>query len=974
MAEVPSRIVGRERELAAIREALADVRSGASRAVGLRGEPGIGKSRLLLELAHVAGSGETLVLAGRATELERDLPFALLADALDAPAAARADALCGLDAGVLGELAAVLPAFARAAGIAPVTAAGERHLVARSVRELLTALARDRPVALLLDDVQWADPVSEDVLALLLHRPPPARVLLAMAMRAGRAPALEAALGQTARTDATTLIELGPLPRSAVETLLPGARPAARDRLYRESGGNPFFLEELARTTPAVDGAAHHVLPGVPFAVRAALAGEVRAVSAPGRLLLESAAVAGDPFEVELAAAVAGLDERAALDALDELLEADLVRPTDQARRFRFRHPLVLRAVYEGAAGGWRLAAHARASELLAARGASPGRRAHHAERAGRLGDLDTVDLLAEAATEVGAAAPATAAAWLEAAMRLLPEAPEHGPRRLELLGKQAEALASAGRVLDAREALRRLLGMLPAEAAAERVATAVALTDLDALWTDQPEAARRMLHAERERLGDAAPGLSAALSLAMARERAENGDRAAALALADSARAGAREAGDRVLEADAAVAAADAAHCALRQDDPVALAAVDRRLAEAGELVAALGDHELAQRLTMLIWLGVARLWTGDLPGGHAAADHGLALARSTRQGVLASAFVVLRAYADQELGRLDEAQAGAEEALESGLISGGSQVAFFASAVLSWTALMRGRPDAAVEHGQAMLEYMGAAPYNQAGSTIADARLALGDPQGALAALDASGWVRPEMVTFDRVRAAEVAVRVLLALGRVDEAAEWAGRIAAEGGGRRTSVFGAAVALAEAGVLLARGEAAGAARAALGGATAADRGSAPVWASRCRVLAGEALAAAGDGAQARAELHRAVAQLEARGAWGHRDAALRVLRRLGDRPRVPVVTGTATLAGGPLSALTPREREVAELVGDGQTNAQIAARLQLSERTVEKHVSSVIGKLGVPSRTGVVRLLASVERRAGAGAATST
>jgi ATP/maltotriose-dependent transcriptional regulator MalT len=169
-----------------------------------------------------------------------------------------------------------------------------------------------------------------------------------------------------------------------------------------------------------------------------------------------------------------------------------------------------------------------------------------------------------EAAQEVGAAAPATAAAWLEAATRLLPEAPEHGPRRLELLGKQAEALASAGRVLDAREALRRLLAMLPAEAAAARVATAVALTDLDALWTDQPDAARRMLEAERQLLGDAAPGLTAALSLAMARERAENGDRTAAFALADAARAGARQAGDRVLEADAAVAAADAAHCAL--------------------------------------------------------------------------------------------------------------------------------------------------------------------------------------------------------------------------------------------------------------------------------------------------------------------------------------------------------------------------------------------------------------------------
>jgi DNA-binding NarL/FixJ family response regulator len=277
-----------------------------------------------------------------------------------------------------------------------------------------------------------------------------------------------------------------------------------------------------------------------------------------------------------------------------------------------------------------------------------------------------------------------------------------------------------------------------------------------------------------------------------------------------------------------------------------------------------------------------------------------------------------------------------------------------------------MRGRPEAAVEHGHAMRAYMGVAPYNQAGWTIADAKLALGDPQGALAAMDASGWVRREMVTFDRVRAAEVAVRVCLACGRLDEAAAWAGRIAAEGGGRRTSVFGAAVGLAEAAVLLARKDAASAARAALAGASAADHGSAPVWAGRCRVLAGEALAAAGDAAGARSELRRAVAQLEACGAWGHRDAALRVLRRLGDRPRVAVATAPAAAADGPLSVLTPREREVAELVGDGHTNAQIAARLQLSERTVEKHVSNALGKLGVASRTAVVRLLADADGRA--------
>ena len=222
----------------------------------------------------------------------------------------------------------------------------------------------------------------------------------------------------------------------------------------------------------------------------------------------------------------------------------------------------------------------------------------------------------------------------------------------------------------------------------------------------------------------------------------------------------------------------------------------------------------------------------------------------------------------------------------------------------------------------------------------------------------------------TLDRVKAAEVAVRVLLALGRVEEAAEWARRAPAEGGGRRGGVFGGIIAHADANVLLARGEAGEAARVALAGAAAAEEGDAPLWAGRCRTLAGEALIDCGRRRDARGELRRAAAELEARRAWGYSDAALRGLRRLGDRPR-PSAAPVLGAPGGDdrLSALTAREREVAELVADGQTNAQIAARLHLSESTVEKHVSRVLGKLGQSSRTGVVGLM--TRERLGAGRA---
>ena len=98
------------------------------------------------------------------------------------------------------------------------------------------------------------------------------------------------------------------------------------------------------------------------------------------------------------------------------------MRPGDDARAFRFRHPLVLRAVYDGAPPAWRLGAHERVAGVLAARGAAPGVRAYHVEQYARPGDEDAIALLGEAAASAAATAPATAARWYGAAVRLLPD------------------------------------------------------------------------------------------------------------------------------------------------------------------------------------------------------------------------------------------------------------------------------------------------------------------------------------------------------------------------------------------------------------------------------------------------------------------------------------------------------------------------------------------------------------------------
>jgi DNA-binding CsgD family transcriptional regulator len=698
----------------------------------------------------------------------------------------------------------------------------------------------------------------------------------------------------------------------------------------------------------------------VPRTVQEAIAREVAALPAGVRRVLEGAAVAGDPFDVELAGAAADAPEEAVLAGVDELLAADLIRPIDEPRRFRFRHPLVRRAVYEAAGGGWRLGAHARAAAALEARGATPGQRAHHVERAARPGDPATVDLLAQAAAEVAPTAPATAAGWYEAALRLLPDGPEHASRRIALLGARGGALVSAGRALEARAALRQMLALIPGDAAEQRAPVVEALADLESLWLHSYDEVRRLLSAERDALGAAHPRLNAALTFALVRERAATGHHEEACGLAAEARAGARAAGDRVLEAAAAVLEADSAHCALRRDDPAALAAVDRTIAGAEALVASLSDDQAAERLQMLFWLAVARWFTGSLEAALPPAERGLALARRTRQGLLAPSFLSLRGVIRFEIGLLDPAEDSMNEALESALVSGNPHLAFWASMAAAWLALARGRPEDAIAHAEAGRDLVGIRPWSQAGWTLAEARLALGDPRGALEALDAHGGVNPGLWTLDRVKASEVFVRVLLALDRLDEAERLAQRVVAESGGRRSGVFGAIDGRVRALVLLARGDAAQAVDVALAGAAAGEQGRAPLWAGRCRTLAGEALASCDRREDARRELRRAASDLDALGAWGYRDVAVHALRRLGDRPRAYTSEPVAGSTDGRLARLTPREREVATLVAGGSTNAQIAARLQLSERTVEKHVSSALAKLGVSSRTAVVGLLA--------------
>ena len=249
----------------------------------------------------------------------------------------------------------------------------------------------------MLDDVQWSDQASSDLVAALARRRIEAPVLLAVAYRLGTAPAaLDAALA----AGEADVVELAALTEpECAELAGDQAADATRAALFRDSGGNPFYALQLARTD-ALPGNSDHEMAGVPAAVAASLLGELGALPASARTLLEAASIAGDPFEPELAYAIADVSTDDGLALLDDLLDAALVKPTEVPRRFAFRHPLVRRAVYEGTKGGWRLAAHGRAAAALAVAGASAAARAHHVEQSAARGDREAIDLFLEAAEQ----------------------------------------------------------------------------------------------------------------------------------------------------------------------------------------------------------------------------------------------------------------------------------------------------------------------------------------------------------------------------------------------------------------------------------------------------------------------------------------------------------------------------------------------------------------------------------------------
>ena len=962
MALLTDQLVGRAEELGSFEQALDEVDTGNAAAVELLGEPGIGKSRLLAEFARHADTQGRLVLAGSASELERDLPFAVFVDALD-------EYLRGLDLGrlkrldedVLTELAQVFPSLSSLATAPVLALPHERYRTHRAVRALFELLANTRPLLLILDDFHWADSASVELLGALLRRPPAAPVLVAVAVRPHQLPErLAAALERAHRAGALTRVELGALTR-------PEARELVGERvnvLYEESGGNPFYLEQLSRSATRESASSRSpevALTGidVPPAVAASLNEELALLSDGARRVLEGAAVAGDPFEPELAAAAADTSEPDAMDAVDELLQLDLVRETDVPRRFRFRHPLVRRAVYDATPGGWRLGAHERCAQLLARRGATAAARAHHVQRSAREGDADAVAVLREAGEETLRLGPASAAQWFADALRLLPHTAVD--ERIELLRARSAALTAVGRFADSHEALLEALALVPDDSPELFAHLARACAAVESLLGQHEQAGARLASAI-QRLPDQASEEAVTLMNELTVNLVWRARYEEMYECAERAVSAARQLGDAGLTATALTLLTMAGSMMGEADR------AEANWREATALVDSLSDDELARHLESAARLAGTALYIGRYAEGEEHAARALAVARETGQGELVLVLVATLGGLRRLRGKLAEAGELLDGGIEAARLWGNTHALVWMLLGRSAAALHAGDLELALAAAQEAFDLSANLDEGfhsaEAAVDLARALLEAGEPQRAVDLLlrSAGGEELALIAGAPRAHYLESLTRCWLALDRPVEAKRAAGAAEARASALQLPMARAWADRAAAAVDLHTGDATTAAERALAAAAAADEMGAPVEAALSRTLAGRALAQAGEHDRATTELEHAASAFEECGALRYRDEAERELRRLGHR--IHRRTRPGKTGGTAIESLTERELQIARLVVDRKTNPEIAAELFLSQKTVETHLRNIFRKVNVSSRVELARTVERADR----------
>jgi ATP/maltotriose-dependent transcriptional regulator MalT len=947
-------LIGRTSELEQMRHLLELAARGEPQLLLLSGEPGIGKTRLLQELGTEADGFR--VFGGRGTELEHETPFAPLIEALDAEIAALEPASLADLREELPDLLGVFPALGRHAAM-PAGSASERFRHHRAIRSLLERFAADAPLLLIVDDVHWADPASIEAIAHLTRYPPNAPIVIALAHRTTNLPALlTVLLDAAAREQHATEVSLTTFTEEEAAELLASAPETIRHQIFLESGGNPFYVEQLIRAVRGWREDGRTSEPSkieIPRAIAGAINQELRQLPDDARRLLAGAAVAGEPFDATLAGEAAGLGSERVNALLDQLVAWDLVRAEADSRSFRFRHPLVRRAVYDSVTPGQRLTMHRRAADALEAVGAPSPTVARHLAICASPGDERAVSVLAGAAADVAGTAPASAVEWLTLALELTPAG--NSDQRLSLLNSLAQSQTALGSLADAHGTLTEIVEALSDR---DEPAWAQAVAGLASV-----ELALGRQIGVRERLERALATIPD--------DHATSATPLLVVSTLDAAYRGEFSRAERTAEA-----LLDASHGAaipqalghallglvlqLQADGRTVVA--QQHLREASRLFDELTDDELVGHLDLPWVIALSEFQLEHFEDCVRHARRGVAVGLRLADGQHLAQTRSFLTYGLLHLGHLDEARQTAEEALAAGRLM---RVAAYSAWTVVVAAMVRSLDDhrgalELTDEAEAMLGDLDEnmifdTTHGHIGLIYADAN----EHERCIEHMRLAG--APDFARFgDPIRRCiwlEALTRSTLALGRREEAREWATRAEQLASGLDLAIADGAAKRALALVALDAGDADGAAELALAAAAGADGRSARIEAGRSRIVAGRALVAAGQRARGIDLLHQTRADLIQCGARRLAQEAGRELRLFGVNAPAPV----ARRAGdGGTTDLSKREREVAALVAAGNSNPQIAQTLYLSPKTVEGHMSRIFGKLGVSSRAELAARIA--------------
>jgi hypothetical protein len=466
--DAPAELIGRQAEGMRLRKRLSEAAAGRGGLVMLAGEQGIGKTRLADEAARWAEREGFAVLWGRCHDTEWPPPYGPFVDALDAHSGLLGAVQLRRDLGeAAGVVAQLVPAVRRAlpdAAVAPVPPEEERHRLLDGIGRFLISRSRRVPLVVFLDDLHWADRSTVGLLRHLARLAATERLLLVGTYRdvdLDRAHPLADALAAWPREAGYEQIRIDRLGTDEVVAFLTANSEQDVDHKAgaawaRECGGNPFFLLELLRHLQE-DGKLYRGLDGkwtttarlrdleLPTAARDVALRRVSRLSDDARRLLVVGAAFEGSFRFEMVAALAGLDEDAGLDALEEAVGARILEPSGDSETYAFTHAVIRHALYDGVVPSRRSRLHRRIAEALvnSPTPVSPAEIAAHYHRSVALPGADQgVDPAVAAADRAQATgAYDEAATFLRMALDLLGAG---DARRPALLGRLGIVLAWA--------------------------------------------------------------------------------------------------------------------------------------------------------------------------------------------------------------------------------------------------------------------------------------------------------------------------------------------------------------------------------------------------------------------------------------------------------------------------------------------------------------------------------------------------